>query len=302
MSTECVIEIQNVSKSYGKHKGVESLNLKVKKGEVFGYLGPNGAGKTTTIRLMLDLIRPTHGKLSLLGLDLPNQTKEIHSRIGYLPGELFLYDDLTGEQFLTYVGHLRGGVDLHYMNDIVLRLGCDIKTPIKSLSHGNRQKIGLVQSLIHKPELLILDEPTLGLDPLVQQEFYDIIEEINEDGCTVFLSSHFLPEVERVCDRVGIIRNGNLVAVEKVDVLKSRAFRKVQIIFSTEVSKDIFAGLEGVQNVAVKNKILTCEVVGKMDSMIKRSAQFEVVNIISNNPTLEDVFLSYYRKGHQVAK
>jgi len=302
MPRKCIIEFENVSKLYGKRRGVNRLNLKVTTGEVFGYLGPNGAGKTTTIRLMLDLIRPTHGKLSLFELDLTNQTKEIHSRIGYLPGELFLYDDLTGEQFLTYVGHLRGGVDINYMNDVVRRLGCDIKTPIKSLSHGNRQKIGLVQSLMHKPELLILDEPTLGLDPLVQQEFYDIIKEINEDGCTVFLSSHFLPEVEKVCDRVGIIREGNLVAVEKVEVLKSRILRKVKVIFATEISKDIFAGLVGVENVSVKNKTLTCDVVGKMDSMIKRSAQFEVISMISNDPTLEDVFLSYYRKGNKVAK
>jgi len=298
---DVVIRTEGLTKFYGRQRGAIGLQFEVRRGEVFGYLGPNGAGKTTTIRTLLDFIRPTRGCATIFGLDTHRDSRAIRRRVGYLPGELALYEKLTGVELLRYVSHLREGVEWRFVEELATRLDCDLSHAIHTLSHGNRQKIGLLQAFMHKPELLILDEPTLGLDPLVQQEFYRLLAEVKADGRTVFLSSHILPEVERVCDRVGIIREGRLIAVESVATLKARALRRLEVHFAVPVPQEAFARVAGVRDVTVENSILRCTVMGSLDALIKAAAQFEVVNVISHEPSLEEIFLAYYSGGENHA-
>ena len=296
-----VLNIQGLTKSYGKSRGVIDLNLTVERGEVFGYLGPNGAGKTTTIRVLLNFIRPTHGQVTIFGMNIRQKSRQVRKNIGYLPGEVRLYEKLTGAEFLQYVGHLRNGVNWQYVEELAERLQCNLSRRIRSLSHGNKKKLGLIQAFMHKPELIILDEPTAGLDPLMQQEFYRLIDESKASGCTVLLSSHNMPEVERVCDRVGLIREGRLITVENVDALKTRALRQIEIYFAASVPRESFSGIPGVRNVILENNVLRCTVTGTLDTLIKAIAQYEVVNLISHEPNLEEIFLSYYSGGENHA-
>ncbi len=238
LSSESVVHTQELTKYYGKRRGIIGVNLDVRPGEVFGYLGPNGAGKTTTIRTLLGLLRPSSGSAAVLGHDIVRHSLEIRRSIGYLPGELTTYDNMTGADFVRHLGHLRGGVEWAFVEQLADRLDCDLSPRIRSLSHGNRQKLGLIQAFMGRPSLLILDEPTMGLDPLMQQEFYRLLAEVRQDGRTVFLSSHIMPEVERVCDRVAIIREGSVVTVEDVATLKSRALRRLEIHFAEPVSAE----------------------------------------------------------------
>jgi len=289
-----VVVTNELTKLYRNGKGVTGLSFSIPQGEVFGYLGPNGSGKTTTIRTLLDLIRPTGGRAKVFGLDTHRQSREIHRRTGYLPGELNLYDRLTGEQMLLYLANLRGGVDPAHMRELSERLSCDLHERIRSLSHGNRQKLGVIQAFMHRPDLLILDEPTQGLDPLVQQEFHRLISEARNTGATVFLSSHVLPEVERMCDRVGIIRDGRLITVEDVGVMKTRAVREIEIHFARPVAADAFAGLPGVGAVHMQGDVLRCKVTGPVDGLIKAAARHEVVGISTAEASLEEIFLRFY--------
>jgi ABC-2 type transport system ATP-binding protein len=302
MNNDTIINTAKLTKYYGKQKGIEEVDLQVKRGEVFGYLGPNGAGKTTTIRTLLDFIRPTGGTATVFNLDIRQHSVEIHRRVGYLNGELALYNNMTGEDLLKYLGNLRGGLDWKYVKELAARFQCDLPRRIQGLSLGNKQKLGLLQAFMHKPELLILDEPTNGLDPLMQHEFYDLLTETKNEGRTIFLSSHVLPEVEKVCDRVGIIRQGKLVAVETIEALKSHSIRQLEIHFARVVPKEKFSNLPGVRDIDIKNNVLTCTVVGSLDALVKASAQFEVVNIISHEPSLEDIFMTYYNEGKNNVK
>jgi ABC-2 type transport system ATP-binding protein len=299
---ELVINTKKLTKYYGKRLGIEDVNLEVKRGEVFGYLGPNGAGKTTTIRTVLDFIRPTRGSGTIFGLDIRQSSVNIHRRVGYLNGELALYNNMTGEDLLKYFGNLRNGLDWKYVKQLATRFECDLTRRIQGLSLGNKQKLGLLQAFMHKPELLILDEPTNGLDPLMQHEFYDLLTETKKEGRTTFLSSHILPEVEKVCDRVGIIRQGKLVTVETIETLKAHAVQKMEIHFAGLVPKETFKNITGVSDVVVQDKILTCNVVGSLDALVKASAQFEVMNIISHESSLEEIFMTYYNKGKNNVK
>ena len=292
-----VIVAEGLTKSYGAERGVVDLSFAVPPGEVFGYLGPNGAGKTTTIRTLLDFIRPTVGRARIFGLDSTEGSIEIHRRTGYLPGELALYERMTAADYLTHFAALRGGVDWGDVRRLAERLDLRLATRIRSLSHGNKQKVGLVQAFMHRPELLVLDEPTTGLDPLVQQEFHTMIAEARLGGSTVFLSSHVMPEVERLCDRVGIIREGRLVAVEDVGDLKARAIRTLDIRFARPVPGEAFAGLPGVQRIEVQGDLVHLTVAGHLDAVVKAAALYEVVDITSNEPTLEEVFLTFYGEG-----
>ena len=288
------IRTQGLTKLYGKTVGVVDLDLEVLQGEVFGFLGPNGAGKTTTIRLALDAIRPTRGTIQVLGLDARRDARQVHRQVGYMPGELALYDGLTGNEMLRYSANLRGGVDWRFVEQLADRLNCSLSQPIRSLSTGNKHKVGLIHALMHQPALLILDEPTSGLDPLMQQEFHQLLAEVRAEGRTVFLSSHILPEVERVCDRVGIIREGRLVAVERVETLKANAVRHLELHFGAPVPQQAFAGLAGVRDVMVEGSVVRCTVTGTVDAVIKAAAQYEVVNVVSQEPNLEEVFLAFY--------
>ena len=296
---QAVIETHDLTKYYGAIRGLERLDLEVRRGEVFGFLGPNGAGKTTTIRLLLDFIRPTGGTASVLGLDPRRHSREVRRRVDYLPGDMILYDRMTGSQLLSYLANLRGGVDWKFVGELVERLQCNLSQPVRSLSRGNRQKVGLVQAFMKRPELIIMDEPTSGLDPLIQQEFYSMVEEVKADGRTVFMSSHNMPEVERVCDRVGIIRQGELITVEAVHALKERALHQLEFHFATQVPEEAFNNLSGVRDVAVEDNVLRCTVMGKPDALIKAVARFEVLKLVSHEPNLEDIFLSYYSEGGQ---
>ncbi|MBI2874795.1 MAG: ABC transporter ATP-binding protein [Firmicutes bacterium] len=292
---EAVIRTHKLTKWYGKHRGVIELDLEVRQGEVLGYLGPNGAGKTTTIRLLLDFLRPTAGRAEVFGLDPRRDSIEIRRRTGYLPGELALYGNLTGQEFLRYAARLRGGVDWDFTHGWAERLKADLSRPIRTLSHGNKQKIGLIQAFMHRPSLLILDEPSSGLDPLIQHEFYRMVAEAKAEGRTVLLSSHNLPEVERVCDRVGIIRDGRLLTVEGVASLKERSLRRLEIHFASAPNSGVLAGVSGVQDVEVADGgILRCTVRGSLDPLVKALARFEVINLVSHEPTLEEVFMAYY--------
>jgi ABC-2 type transport system ATP-binding protein len=298
---DVVIRTEDLSKSYGRQRGVIGVNLEIRRGEVFGYLGPNGAGKTTTIRTLLDMIRPTRGRASIFGLDTHRGSLAIRQRVGYLPGELELYENMTGAEVLRYLGHLRGGVGTQRVQDLAARLDADLSRPVRALSHGNRQKVGLIGAFMHQPELLLLDEPTLGLDPLVQQAFYRLVAEAKAEGRTVFLSSHILPEVERVCDRVGIIREGKIIAVEDVAALKSRALRRLEIHFAQPVPPEAFAAVTGVRDLTVEDGNLRCTIMGSLDALVKAAAQFEVLNVVSHEPSLEEIFLAYYGGGESHA-
>ena len=292
-----VIVAEGLTKFYGKQRGVIDLSFAVAPGEVFGYLGPNGAGKTTTIRTLLDFIRPTAGRARVFGLDTQEGSIEIHRRTGYLPGEYTLYENLTGAEYLDHLGSLRRGVDRGYVGELAERLDLNLGMRIRSLSHGNRQKVGLIQAFMHRPELLILDEPTTGLDPLVQQEFHHMIGEIRQEGRMVFLSSHVMPEVERLCDRVGIIRDGRLVAVEDIGDLRAKGMRTLELHFAGPVPAEVFEGLAGVRDVASEGDRVRCTVVGPMDAVVKAAARFEVVDLTSHEPSLEDIFLTFYGGG-----
>jgi len=293
------IEADGLTKYYGKQRGVEDLHFEVHPGEVFGYLGPNGAGKSTTIRTLLDFIRPTRGRAEIFGLDSHDHSREIHERTGYLPGELRLYPRISCKELLEYYAHLRGGVPWRSIEALAERLDLDLHVQIRSLSHGTRQKIGIVQAFMHEPELLVLDEPTQGLDPIVQQEFHRIVSEYRKEGRTVFLSSHVMPEVERMCDRVGIIREGKLIAVEDIGDLKARAVREVEIHFAQPVRAEDFLSLRGVSSVAVEGDVLRCKVKGSADALVKQAAGHTVLTLASVEPSLEEIFLEHY--GEQEA-
>ncbi|MHB0878488.1 MAG: ABC transporter ATP-binding protein [Anaerolineae bacterium] len=288
------IRTDNLTKYYGKHRGIIGVSIEVRRGEVFGFLGPNGAGKTTTVRALLDFIRPSAGTATVFGMDTRRQSTEIKRRVGYLPGELSLYENGTGADILHHFAHLRGGVDWRYVDQLAGRLSANLSQRTRALSQGNKRKIGLIQAFMHHPDLLVLDEPTNGLDPLVQQEFYGLVAEARAEGRTVFLSSHNLPEVERVCDRVGVIRDGKVVAVEEIQTLKQRALRRLEIHFGRPVPETAFAAIGGVRDLSVTDSVLHCTVEGSLDALVKAAAQFEVVNIVSHEPSLEDIFLAYY--------
>ena len=289
-----VIETEQLTKSYGSHRGIIQVDLAVGEGEVFGFLGPNGAGKTTTIRTLLDLIRPTSGHARVFGIESSADPVAIHRRIGYLPGEFALYDRLTGAQHLEYFASLRGGVDRAYQAALVERLDLDPTRRFKEYSKGNKQKVGLVIALQHRPELLVLDEPTAGLDPLIQQSFFGIVRQAVADGATVFLSSHILSEVEKTCDRVAIIREGRLVQLGTVDSLRDLAHHQVELRFASEVPAAAFVALPGVSDVVVADSVLRMRVAGAIAPVVQAAAGYELLDFVSREPSLEDTFLAQY--------
>jgi ABC-2 type transport system ATP-binding protein len=292
--TSVAVRAEHLTKYYGRERGVRELDFEVDCGEVFGFLGPNGAGKTTTIRLMLDLIRPTQGRIEVLGTD-PRRDEPMRRRIGYLPGDLRLYERLTARELLTYFAHLRGLDDLGSAPALADRLELELDRPLHALSKGNRQKAGLVQAFMHSPDLLVLDEPTSGLDPLIQQAFYELVASAKADGATIFLSSHVLPEVQHVADRVGLIRDGRLVLVAGVDELRARAVARVEVTFAEPPPEDALADLEGVRELGRHERTVLFSLEGEADALIKALARHRVIAIDSHEADLEDIFLSLYR-------
>ena len=293
-----VVETEGLTKTYGrKSRGIEGVDLEVWEGEVFGFLGPNGAGKTTTIRTLLNFLRPTSGRAWILGLDTRRESVRIRAEVGNLPGEFALEDRMTGEKLLRFFARLRGVRDLGYAHELAERLGADLHRPMRRLSRGNKQKIGLVQAMFHKPPLLILDEPTGGLDPLVREEFLDMIEEVRSEGRTVFFSSHVLSEVERVCDRVGIIRDGKLVAVEPTRALVNKASRHVVLTFGAPVDPKPFRALPGVHDLKADGPRLSFTLHEEPDALVKLAARHRLVGMEYERPSLEEVFLTYYGEG-----
>jgi len=289
-----VIQTERLTKAYGEHRGIAELDLEVAQGEIFGFLGPNGAGKTTTMRVLLDLIRPTSGRAFVFGIETTADPVAIHRRVGYLPGEFDLYDRLTGGQTIEYFGNLRGGIDRAYVKALIERLELDPSRRFKEYSRGNKQKVGLVVALQHRPDLLVLDEPTSGLDPLVQQAFFGIVREARAEGRSVFLSSHIIDEVDRTCDRVAIIREGRLVQVDRIEAIRKLAFHHVELTFAGPVAPALFEGLAGVSDVVAAGEIVTMRVNGPIGAVIAAAAPHGIVDVVSREPNLEDVFLAQY--------
>ena len=296
MTNQIAIHTEGLTKHYGDVKALVDLDLDIRPGEIFGFLGPNGAGKTTMIRTILDEIRPTAGKASIVGLDTHTQSVEIRKHIGYVPGDLAMYPNLTGRDTLTYFANLRGGVDWSYVETLADRLDADLEKKVGDLSSGNRQKVGLIQAFMNRPDVLIMDEPSSGLDPLVQREFQKMMREVAAEGRTVFLSSHTLSEVQRVANRVGIIRHGHLVAVETVADLRSKAIRTVNIFFDGPVDASAFEGLPGVREATSQNEHVTLSFDGQMETLLKVvTERFHVLDITTHEADLEEIFLTYYR-------
>jgi ABC-2 type transport system ATP-binding protein len=295
-SPDPIIQTNTLSRYYGDVAAVVDLNLTVYRGEVFGFLGPNGAGKTTTIRTLLDFIRPTSGSATILGLDSVRDGPALRARIGYLPSELTLLNNWTGVQYIQWLGEAYTADSLPEALRLAALLEFDLERSLKGMSSGMKRKMGIIAAMAHKPDLLILDEPSGGLDPLMQQVFQDLIHEVRTEGRTVFLSSHNLSEVARICDRVGIIRGGHLQAVETIANLTRVAFRWVTFSFDGPVPRDEFVALSGVTNVNVDGADLQMKVSGDADmrAIIRQAANTGVVNIDIVHPTLEEIFLTYY--------
>jgi ABC-2 type transport system ATP-binding protein len=299
-----IIEVEGLTKSYGSKRGITGVSFQVEEGEVFGFLGPNGAGKTTTIRLLMALLRADSGSARIAGLDSWEHSVEIKRLVGYLPGEPALDPNLTGGQILEYFGHLRGGVDQAYLKQLIKRLDLDPSRKFRQYSSGNKRKVVLIQAFMNRPRVLILDEPTNGLDPLNQQEFDHMVKEVRDEGHTVFLSSHILGEVEQTCTRVGIIREGQLVRVGEVSELKDIKRYEITITFADAVPVEAFKTLEGVEKIETLpgGHVLRLAMQGGADGVIKAAARYPVVSLTSHEPSLEDIFLRYYEGDGQTTK
>ncbi len=290
-----VVSTESLTKHYGKIVGVEELDLEVFEGELFGYLGPNGAGKTTTLRLLMGMLRPNGGTATVLGLDAWKDSVAVNALVGYLPGDAPLYESMTGE------GHIRfiAGFNDHGEKEgfrLAERLGLELDRKVSGFSRGMKQKLALILALMKKPPLLLMDEPTSGLDPLVQQTVYEILNEYREDGSTVLFSSHNLPEVEKICDRVGVIREGHLAGTERIEDLRNKRLRNVEIFFSGEVP-DNLGELPGVTDLEWAGNRVQLKLKGEIDPLIKMVAQYQVADFSVSHASLEDVFLEFYGRG-----
>jgi ABC-2 type transport system ATP-binding protein len=294
MST--IIQTNRLTKSYGRSRGIIDVSFAIQEGEVFGFLGPNGAGKTTTMRTLMGLLHANSGSATIGGLDCWQEPTAVKKLVGYLPGEFSFDPGLRGAQIIEYLGHLRGGVDQTYLRSLIERLGFDPSKRFREYSHGNKQKLGLVQAFMHRPRLFILDEPTSGLDPLNQQEFYKMIAEVRADGRTVLLSSHILPEVEHTCDRVAIIREGRLVKIDHVSSLKDIHQHDIELSFEGRASVDWFKQVAGVVKVeqGADERTLQLQVQGTLTEILKIAGEQNVTNIATREPTLEEAFLRFY--------
>ena len=300
--TTPIIKIRDLTYRYGDFTAVKDVTFDVFQGEIFGFLGPNGAGKTTTIRMLLDFIRPAEGDVRVFGLDAREQSQAIRKRLGYLPSELTLWENMTGTQYIRWLSQVHAADLLPHARTLAERLDFDLTRSLKGMSTGMKRKIGLIATLAHQPELLILDEPTIGLDPLMQEEFHQIMTEIRAEGRTVFMSSHSLPEVEEICDRVAIIRQGEIQAVETIKNLTQVTFRWLTLTFDQPVASSAFEHLDGLSHFEQEDTTLKMRLSGDADlnAVIQCIAQHTIVDMNLSNPSLEEIFLSYYGKVEAV--
>jgi ABC-2 type transport system ATP-binding protein len=290
-----VIETHTLTRSFGPHRGIIDVDLRVEPGEVFGFLGPNGAGKSTTIRILMGLYHASSGTAQVLGLDPLRDAADVHRRTGYLPGELSVYPRVTGREILDRFGSARGLRDTRYRNELIERFGAEVDRPTQTLSKGNKQKLGIVLAFMHRPELLVLDEATSGLDPLLQQEFVSLVRETAADGRTVFLSSHDLDEVQRVVHRLAIIREGRIVVTDTVDGLRRHAPRTIELVFDRDVETAALTHLDGVQATQADPRRLRLTVTGPVAPVLRAIAPLDPIDLLVRPADLDELFLDYYR-------
>ena len=293
--SDVLVRTEGLIKDYGRHRALDGLDLEVSRGEIFGFLGPNGAGKSTTIRILLDQLRPTAGRAEVFGTTPREGGPRQRARIGYLPGELALSGRDTAAALLDHLARLRGGVGATRIPELAERFNLDLDRPIRGLSKGNKQKVGVIQAFMHEPELLILDEPTSGLDPLLQHEFLTMVREARGAGATVFMSSHVLSEVEEIAGRVAIVREGRIVDLDDVATLRHHAGQEVELGFAEPVPAEAFDGLPGVSDVEVDAASARCLLRGEPDALLKVAARYHVTRWSAQNRELEDLFLDHYR-------
>ncbi|OEC01843.1 ABC transporter [Lysinibacillus sphaericus] len=290
-----VIEIKNLTKTYGKARGISDVSFNVEQGEIFGFIGPNGAGKSTTIRTLLSLIYPTSGSATIFGKDCIQFAPEIKKEIGYLPSEIFYYDNMKVKDLLKYSASFYKKDCSKRIKELAKMMDLDLNKKIDDLSLGNKKKVGIVQGLLHEPKLIILDEPTSGLDPLMQQKFFELLEEENKKGATILFSSHILSEVQRLCNRVAIIKEGKIVTVEKISTLQENNYKKFKIETNSPLDKDYFQ-IEGVNKLNVHNNVTSFLFKGNINTVMKKIAEIEIANLWIEEPDLEEIFIHYYEK------
>lgn len=290
-----IIEINKLTKSYGKSRGIVDVSFYVEEGEIFGFIGPNGAGKSTTIRTLLSLIYPTSGSATIFGKDIIQHGPEIKKEIGYLPSEVFYYDNMKVIDLLKYSASFYKKDCSNRIKELAKILELDLTKKIDDLSLGNKKKVGIVQGLLHEPKLIILDEPTSGLDPLMQQKFFELLEKENKKGATILFSSHILSEVQRLCDRVAIIKEGRIVQVEKISTLKENNYKKFKLEVKTETDENYF-NAPGVNQLEVKDNIVNFMFKGDINPIMKKISEIEIANIWIEEPSLEEIFMHFYEK------
>ncbi|MEH7107496.1 ABC transporter ATP-binding protein [Bacillus sp. JJ1764] len=290
-----VIEIKNLTKTYGKSRGINNISFNVEEGEIFGFIGPNGAGKSTTIRTLLSLIYPTSGSATIFGKDCIQFAPEIKKEIGYLPSEVFYYDNMKVKDLLKYSASFYKKDCSKKIKELAEIMDLDLHKKIDDLSLGNKKKVGIVQGLLHEPKLIILDEPTSGLDPLMQQKFFELLEAENKKGATILFSSHILSEVQRLCNRVAIIKEGEIVTVEKISTLQENNYKKFKVETQAPLGEDYF-NISGVNNLQVKGNITSFIFKGNINDVLRKIAEIDVVNLWIEEPDLEEIFMHYYEK------
>lgn len=290
-----VIEIKNLTKNYGKARGITNVSFNVEEGEIFGFIGPNGAGKSTTIRTLLALIHPTSGSAAIFGKDCIKSAPEIAKEVGYLPSEVFYYDNMKAIDLLKYSASFYKKDCTKRMKELAEIMELDLNKRIDDLSFGNKKKVGIVQGLLHEPKLIILDEPTSGLDPLMQQKFFELLKEENKKGTTILFSSHILSEVQRLCSRVAIIKEGKIIKLEKISTLTENNYKKFKIEMESNIDKEYFK-IKGVKELKIDGNIVTFLFKGNINNIMKKFGAIEISNVWIEEPDLEEIFMHYYEK------
>ena len=293
-----LIEIKGLTKYYGKARGIIDVSFNVEEGEIFGFIGSNGAGKSTTIRTLLKLIHPTSGETKIFGMDCIEDSSTILKEIGYLPAEVFYYEDMKVIDLLNYSASFYQKDCSKRIKELSKIMELDLNKRFNELSHGNKKKVGIVQALLHEPKLLILDEPTTGLDPLMQQKFFNFLKEENKKGVTIFFSSHVLSEVQKICDRVGIIKEGRLIRIEKMNEINQDNYKRFKIEVGERIKKDYFK-VDNVSDLKVDGNIHSFIFKGDVNEILNKITRIKIKNITINDPDLEEIFLHYYNNSEE---